>query len=50
MGGAVAIFIAVQIQHYLSLLRFSYFIIPYDAQASISFSALINLRSGHKNC
>ena len=32
----------LQIQHYcMSLLRFSYFITPYDAQASSAFSALI---------
>ena len=35
------IVITVQIQHYCFLLRFSYFITPYDAQASSAFSALI---------
>ena len=32
----------------LSLLSFSYFITPYDAQASSAFSALININNHHK--
>ena len=42
-----AIFIKSANSTLLSLLRFSYFITPYDAQASSAFSALIFSYVGH---